>query len=181
MNLLELVLISITLALDCLAVAICISSVNKLQFSDFVKIPGFFAVFQAGMTVLGFFIGLQFKQYVTSFGDWIAFVLLATIGLKIVYDSFKNETQKISLLSFVKLVLLSIATSIDAFVIGITLSLLSSSIAYTAIVIGLITFAISLYGLLLGNSFFNKLKYMNIVSGFVLIGIGLKIIVSSLI
>ena len=181
MNIIELILISISLALDCFAIAICISSINKISKYNMFKIPLFFGVFQAAMTLLGYFLGLSVKEYIIPIDHWIAFVLLSIIGCKIIVDAHELKKEKINLLTNSKLIVFSIATSIDAFVIGITFSLIYIPITLTAIFIGLITIFLSIIGLISGKKIhdFNfKLKNISIAAGLLLIGIGMKTLLS---
>lgn len=188
MSLLSMIVLGIGLAMDCFAVSIAsgikILEMNRLKLFNVLKIAVFFGVFQAGMTVLGWFLGSAVKEMVTLFDHWIAFGLLLFIGGKMVYEGFEIEEaeKKINPLELKVLFMLSVATSIDALAVGITLSFIDESILLSAAIIGGITFGLSCLGIYIGKKvghlFENKIE---IFGGLILIGIGVKILIQHLI
>ncbi|MEN8126938.1 MAG: manganese efflux pump MntP family protein [Planctomycetota bacterium] len=189
MNLVEWLTIcglAIGLAMDAFAVSIVSGSVFKeLQVKQALRMAFFFGAFQAIMPLAGYAAGNLFAEYITAWDHWIAFALLAAVGAKMIYESFKfSEVGKRPRdpSNLAVLLALSIATSIDALAVGITLSLVTSSIIAAVMVIGAITFALSYGGFELGKRighfFENKIE---IAGGLILIGIGVKILISHLI
>jgi putative Mn2+ efflux pump MntP len=139
----------------------------------------FFGAFQAFMPLIGSLAGLSFKDYITDYDHWVAFVLLAAVGGKMIYESFKIKSieENPDPSNVFVLLVLSIATSIDALAIGITLSLIISSIALAVTIIGLITFVLSYTGVLIGKKFGHFFENrIEALGGLVLIGIGVKIL-----
>lgn len=139
---------------------------------------GFFGGFQMLMPAIGWLVGQSFKEIIMGVDHWIAFGLLAFIGLKMIYDSTKKEKEiEESTLKLHTLLILAIATSIDALMVGLSFAFLQTPIIEPIIAIGLITFLLSLsgfyFGCGLGRIFGNKIK---IVGGLILIAIGLKIL-----
>ncbi len=182
MGVIELVIIAISLAMDAFAVSICKGlNMVKINYRHGLILALFFGVFQALMPLLGWVLGTQLADYISSIDHWIAFFLLAFIGGKMIADTYKNEQEDntyIDKLDMRELVLLSVATSIDALAVGITFALLpETNIVLSIILIGVITFAISFVGVIIGNKFGNKFeKTAQFAGGFVLILIGLKIL-----
>lgn len=186
MSFIEILLIGIALSLDCLAVSIAIS----FSWKNFKSIDGFktaitFGIFHMVMPILGWSAGVGLDKYITGFDHWIAVTLLSFVGIKMIIDSFKNQTKKEKLeLSNVhanKLLLLAIATSIDAVAIGISLAFLKVEIISTALIISVTAFTVSFIGIIIGHKigkFFGP--KIQIVGGVVLVGIGLKILMSHL-
>ncbi len=180
MELVTIIVIAVGLAMDAFVVSIVSGSAYKqLHVKHALRMALFFGAFQAFMPLIGSLAGLSFKDYITDYDHWVAFALLVAVGGKMIYESFKiksGEDNPDPSNVFVLLVL-SIATSIDALAIGITLSLIISSIALAVITIGLITFALSYAGILIGKKyghfFENRIEALG---GLVLIGIGIKIL-----
>ncbi len=166
--------------MDSFAVSITAGSVLKhFHFKAMGKISFLFALFQGAMPVIGWFAGNSFEEYISDYDHWIAFVLLSTIGGKMIYEAFwgKNDTPYLDPNSFKKMAILAIATSIDAFVLGVSFSILDVNIIYPAFIIGLVTFIFSFAGLTIGikvgNTFGSKVE---IIGGLMLIGIGVKVL-----
>ncbi len=176
--------IAVGLAMDAFAVSIVTGSVyRELRIRHVLRMAVFFGGFQALMPVIGFLAGLGLKGYVTASDHWIAFALLCFVGGKMIYESFRIESaqkhQDPS--SLLILLALSVATSIDALAVGITLSLLAASIALAVTIIGLVTFGLSYAGVAIGKRFghFFESK-IEIAGGIILIAIGLKILIEHL-
>ena len=134
------------------------------------------------MLLLGYFLGTTFEGVVTNIDHWIAFILLSIIGIKMVKESFSKETKNYNDDVSVKtMLILSIATSIDALAVGITFAFLQTNIVLAAILIGLVTFILSVIGVKIGNQFGIKYeKRAEIIGGIILILIGIKILLEHL-
>ena len=187
MHIIEIILISIGLAMDAFAVSICKGlSMKKLNMKHGLVIALYFGGFQALMPLLGWFLGSQFQTYIVSFDHWIAFILLAFLGTKTIVDTLREkddeqEQKQESRLDHKELFLLAIATSIDALAVGVTLAFLQVNIISAVSVIGIITFCICIFGILVGNMFgMGSKKKASIAGGVILIAIGLKILLEHL-
>jgi putative Mn2+ efflux pump MntP len=184
MSLVTIIVIAIGLAMDAFAVAI-VSGVayKRLKVNHAFRIAVFFGGFQAFMPVVGWLCGLTAREFLVNYDHWVVFGLLGAIGTKMIYESFRiKRTEQLSdPMGMLMLLSLSVATSIDALAVGITLSFLGNSIATAAVVIGLVTFILSYLGVYIGKTvghfFENKIKA---VGGLVLIGIGVKILLEHL-
>ena len=184
MTLLEILLIGIGLSMDAFAVAICkgLAMPGKVDRKGALLIALYFGVFQAVMPALGWLLGSQFARYVTQMAPWIAFVLLAWIGGSMIRESLskeEREEEETGSVSHKELLVLAVATSIDALAVGVTFSMLelAVSIAVAVILIGCTTFVISLAGVYVGNVFGAKYKSKaEFVGGAILILIGVKIL-----
>lgn len=183
MGILELVLISIGLAMDAFAVSICKGiSLKKMDWKKAIIIGVYFGGFQAGMPLLGYLLGVKFESLVTNIDHWIAFVLLGFLGFKMLKDSLSdNEEDRNDDTSFKTMVVLAIATSIDALAVGITFAFLKVNILLAVLLIGVITFGFSVLGTKIGNkfggAFENKAEF---IGGLILISMGLKILLEHL-
>jgi len=182
MDLLSITLIALVLSFDTFAVSVSSGLKNtKLKFFEALKIAFFLAFFQAAMPALGWFAGSSLKNTFAEFDHWIAFSLLFLIGLKMIFDGFsKKENKKdINPLHFPTLLLLSIATSIDALVVGFSFAFLQVNIFFSVIIIGTITGIVAMMGMLFGKNVSGKLgNKAEIAGGLILIGIGLKILLT---
>lgn len=180
----SIILISIGLAMDAFAVSITNGiTIQCLKLKHAVKIAIFFGGFQALMPLIGWLAGIGLKQYVESFDHWIAFALLLFIGAKMIYEAIwiDEVEKKCDPLNLVVLLGLAIATSIDAMAVGVTFAFLHIAIITPAIIIGLITFGLSLAGVFIGNRLGDRLgSKMEILGGIILIGMGTKILMSHL-
>lgn len=182
-SLLSVVVIAISLALDALAVSIAGGvRVGHARWRDALKVGLFFGAFQAGMPLLGYLAGNTFKDAVASVDGLIAFVLLVLIGLNMIRVALTDgddDDDGRDILPTRTLLLLAVATSIDALVVGVSLSLVALPLLVSVVVIGVVTFAISvagyLFGTRLGTWFGSKIE---ILGGLALIGIGLKLLLS---
>lgn len=183
MGLLEIVLIGIGLAMDAFAVSICKGlSMKKLEFKKTIIIALYFGIFQAIMPVAGYFLGVNFQSLVTSIDHWIAFILLAVIGGNMIKESFDDEEEKRNdKVDFKTMIVLAIATSIDALAVGITFAFLKVNIILSVTFIGIITFIISILGVKIGNKFGDKFQNKaELVGGIILILMGFKILLEHL-
>ncbi len=182
MGITELMLTAVALAMDAFAVAICKGlNMKKINHLHAFIIALFFGGFQAIMPFIGWLLGKQFEGYITSFDHWIAFLLLAFIGGKMVLEAIKEKKEEGCCceygLDIKELFVLAIATSIDALAVGITFAILKVNILQSVTIIGLITFVLSAFGVLIGNKFGSKYKNKaELFGGIVLVLIGLKIL-----
>jgi len=183
MSLASLIILAFALSMDAFAVAICKGlAMKKITLKKALIVGLYFGLFQAGMPLLGYSLGTFFEHMVTSIDHWIAFVLLSVIGGKMIHEALGHSHEPASdSLSFKTMLILSIATSIDALAVGITLAFLQVNIYYAITFIGLITFALSVVGVKIGNAFGARYKSRaELVGGTVLIIIGLKILIEHL-
>ena len=185
MSLTELIFISIGLAMDAFAVAVCKGlSMKKFSLPQSLLIALFFGFFQGLMPLIGFLLGSNFEQYITAYDHWLAFGLLAFIGGKMIFDSVfsKEEECYCDKFSIKELLILSVATSIDALAVGITFAFLrDNNILLSCSTIAGITFAVAFIGVIIGNVFGAKFKERaEILGGVILILIGTKILLEHL-
>lgn len=186
MSFMELVLIAVGLSMDAFAVAICKGlSVQKLGWKHYLTVGVWFGGFQALMPTLGYLLGTTFERYITSVDHWVAFVLLCLIGGSMLKEGLakeEEEREERAGFDFKSMLLLAVATSIDALAVGITFALLPDVNIFSAVgLIGTITFCLSAVGLKVGNIF--GLKYKSkaeVVGGVILILIGVKILLEHL-
>ena len=177
------VLIAVGLAMDTFAVSIAKGIViERNRRRSALVLASFFGGFQMLMPAIGYFAGLSFREVIMGIDHWIAFGILAFIGSKMIYDSTRKSGKKEDEnLKVHSLVTLSIATSIDALMIGLSFAFLQTSILEPILIIGLVTFSLSYMGFFfgcgLGRVFGNRIK---IVGGLILIAIGLRILLEHL-
>ena len=180
MDIITIVAMAFALAMDAFAVSIASGAAYKqLQVRHALRMAVFFGGFQAFMPLIGALAGLSFKEYIVDYDHWVAFFILAAVGGKMIYESFKiTEVEKnYSPSNILVLLALSVATSIDALAIGVTLSLVAGSIVFEVIVIGLVTFLLSYIGVILGKKFGHIFENkIEVVGGLVLIALGVKIL-----
>ena len=179
LTLIELLILSIGLSMDAFAVSICKGlSIKKVNIKNMFIIGACFGFFQAFMPVLGFLLGIKFKDIITPIDHWVAFILLSGIGLNMIKEVFSNNRlQTSSSIKPREMIILSIATSIDALVVGITLAFLNVNIIYAALFIGLTTLVISIVGVKIGSAFGNMYeKKAEVFGGIILIIFGIKIL-----
>ncbi|MGC9517657.1 MAG: manganese efflux pump MntP family protein [Methanomicrobiales archaeon] len=182
MDFISIILLAVALAMDSFSISITRGLAWKCRINHAILIAIFFGVFQAVMPIFGWISGLQLQIIISSVAPWVAFILLVIIGIKMIYESIYMEDEDVcSIFSFKELTILSIATSIDAFAVGVTFAVLNTSILEPILIIGLITFILSFLGVYIGKSmghlFENKIE---IIGGIILIGIGFKILLEYL-
>ena len=186
MTFFELFLIGIGLSMDAFAVSICKGlSMQKIDKKYTLCIGLFFGGFQALMPLTGYLLGNQFSGYIERFDHWIAFVLLALIGFNMIKESReeeKEEEKPYAGVNFKELLILAVATSIDALAVGITFALLPDiNVPLAVCLIGITTFLCSAAGLRVGNLFGLRYKAKaELAGGIILILIGLKILLEHL-
>ena len=198
MNIFEIVLISIGLGMDAMSVAICKGlAMKKFDVKKTSIIALYFGFFQFLMPVIGFFIGARFEKIIDNVSHWIAFAILAVIGINMIRECFKKEDkiekdnekdndkdndndnkEENDKVDFKTMIVLAIATSIDALVVGISFAMMKVNIWTSSTIIGIITFFMSIVGVFVGKLFKEKLKIKpELLGGIILILIGIKIVI----
>lgn len=176
--------LALALAMDAFAVALGTGAVlSRLTGRHLFRLGFHFGLFQALMPVIGWLAGLTIMQWVEAWDHWIAFSLLAIIGGRMIYEAFSDEekTDDRDPTKGLSLVLLSIATSIDALAVGFSLSVIGVSIWMPALVIGLVAGVLTIVGMLLGGRIGDRWgSRVEILGGLVLIAIGAKILIEHL-
>ena len=183
MDILEIIAIGIGLAMDSFAASICKGlSIKKMSPKKIFLIAFYFGIFHLGMPVIGYFLGTTFSSYANRIDHWIAFILLAFIGIRMIISSFsKKKSKHTDDTSFKQMFALVIATSIDALAIGVTFAFFETNIILSASIIGVITFVLSTIGVTIGHKFGGKLgKKAELAGGVILVMIGLKILLEHL-
>ena len=182
MSLWELFVIAVGLSMDAFAVSVCKGlSVQKVKTKHYLTVAAYFGGFQALMPLLGYLLGVRFEAMVANVDHWIAFVLLGLIGANMVRESRAGEEKLDDSFTVSTMLLLAVATSIDALAIGVTFAFLSVNIVEAIILIGITTGIISGVGLKIGNVFGSRYKSKaEMAGGIVLILMGIKILVQHL-
>lgn len=183
MNSWVLIGIAVGLAMDAFAVAVaCSITLRRVSLRQTFRIGFHFGLFQAMMPVIGWVAGQSARKYIESWDHWVAFGLLAAVGGKAIYEAICEQDDELTQSDPTRgmsLVIFSVATSIDALAVGLSLGMLHVEILYPAAVIGVITASITSLGMLLGSRIGDRLGgRMEIIGGLVLIGIGVKILFS---
>ena len=184
MDLVNVSLMGVGLAADACAVSLSSGLVIRhIKLNKALKIALAFGIFQGIMPVLGWFTGLGFRELLLQVNHWIAFILLAIIGGKMIYETCQPETEtKFNPLDNYTLIGLAIATSIDALAVGLSLSVLKSSILSAAAGIAIITFWLCLISVYLGHKWGSLCKFkLEVIGGIILIFLGSKILITNLI
>mgnify|MGYP006305955563 CR=1 FL=1 len=185
MGLIEIILIAVGLAMDAFAVSIAAGTSGKLGGKRGIfRLSFHFGLFQALMPIVGWYAGVHIAALISAIDHWVAFALLLFVGIRMIKGAFETETE-----SFqddpsrgASLVILSVATSIDALAVGLSLAMLEVSIWYPCVIIGVITAGLSVIGIQTGKFFGRKLgSRMELVGGAILILIGCRILISHLI
>jgi putative Mn2+ efflux pump MntP len=180
MDLLTPVVIGIGLSMDCFAVSLAIGTTAKTRLIyAAVIIAIFFGAFQTGMTVVGWLAGSSIIGLISAFDHWIAFILLAVVGGKMLWEGTCGGEKEahIEVVQLVPVIVLSLATSIDALAVGVSFGVLQTAVIIPAIIIGLVCFVISFAGVMLGERLEDILgNKMEIFGGLILILIGINIL-----
>ncbi len=178
------IFVAVGLAMDAFTVSVITGAAYKeLHIRHIFRMAAFFGIFQAVMPVVGYLAGLTVRQYIADYDHWVVFGILTAVGLKMIYESFKIKSERLAMhpSNLVMLFTLSIATSIDALAVGVTLSLITSSMARAVIIIGLVTFSLSYCGVYIGKRFGHFFESgIEAIGGLVLIGLGIKILLQHL-
>ncbi|MBP8990012.1 MAG: manganese efflux pump [Clostridia bacterium] len=186
MGIFELVLIAVGLSMDATAVALCKGlSRRRSDVRQGLIIALYFGIFQAFMPLIGWFFGKQFERYIQSFDHWIAFFLLLFVGGKMIFEVIRKdshkENQEVSCRPH-ELLILAVATSIDALAVGVTFAFLQVPIFQSVLLIGLTTSVLSLSGYLLGNRLGLRFgSAAELIGGLILVLLGTKILIEHLI
>jgi len=184
MDFISTLLIAIALAMDAFSVSLTkgftMKNITKTQILWFAT---FFGGFQIMMPVIGWFVGVQLEWIISTFAPWVAFILLALIGCNMIRESLTedDDIKKDDKFSFKELTLLAIATSIDAFAVGVTYAVLQTNILIPVIIIGIVAFLFTIVGIYLGKKIGNYFgDKFEILGGVILILLGLKILLEGL-
>lgn len=183
MSIVELFVLAAALSMDAFAVAICKGlAMKRITFRDVCTVGLWFGGFQALMPLIGYFLGTQFADYIISIDHWVAFVLLAAIGINMIREALSGEEEEADdSLSVKKMLALAIATSIDALAVGVTFAFLQVQIVAAVSFIGVITFIFSAVGVKIGNVFGVKYKQKaELAGGATLVILGVKILLEHL-
>ncbi len=183
MTFLELLLIAIGLSMDAFSVSICKGLTTKRFSWRMALVCGlWFGLFQALMPIIGYFMGAQFQEMIEAYDHWIAFGLLFLIGANMIREAiWGKEEQQDGSLGFKTMLLLAIATSIDALAVGVSFACIQVELWSSVLIIGITTFLFSVLGVKIGNVFGSKYeKSASIIGGIILILIGLKILLEHL-
>ena len=180
MGIIELLLISVGLAMDAFAVSVGKGmTLKQVRPSHALNAGVWFGAFQALMPIIGYFVGRSFVDYVENFDHWIAFGLLVLIGANMIRETVWGDDEEVDgNFGFRTMLIMAIATSIDALAVGVSMAFLDVNIWVSALVIGVVTFAISAAGVYLGAAFGSRLgSKAGIIGGVILIAIGFKIVI----
>ena len=183
MNLFSLFLIAVGLSMDAFAVSICKGlAMKKITIKKALIVGLWFGGFQALMPAIGYLLGTQFEKYITNIDHWIAFVLLFIIGGNMIKEALSKEEEEANdSLAFKEMLLLALATSIDALAVGVTFAFLKVQIIPAVSFIGVITFTLSAIGVKIGNIFGSRYKSKaELAGGIILILMGCKILLEHL-
>ena len=184
MGLMELFLIAVGLSMDAFAVSVCKGlGMKRLDLRRAGIIALFFGGFQAGMPLIGWFLGSQFEQYIVSIDHWIAFALLGYLGGKMIWDAFHDddECECCDNFSIRELFVMAVATSIDALAVGITFAFLRVTIGPAVAFIGIVTFTLSFLGVWVGFKFGSRFKSKaTLAGGLILCFMGIRILLEHL-
>ena len=182
MGIIELLVLAVGLSMDAFAVSVCKGlTLKKMDWKKAVITGLYFGGFQALMPTIGYLLGIQFSHLIGNFDHWIAFILLTIIGINMIRES-RSESEKLNdSFSVRTMLLLAVATSIDALAVGVTFAFLNVNIIPAVTIIGITTFAFSVVGIKIGNVFGQKYKSKaELAGGVILILIGLKILIEHL-
>lgn len=182
MGLLELFVLAVGLSMDAFAVSVCKGlSLGKIKTKHMCIAGAWFGGFQALMPLLGYVLGSFFSDRITKFSHWIAFVLLLFIGAKMIKEAMSEEERVDARMDAKSMLLLAVATSIDALAVGVTFAFLQVSILPAVFFIGIVTFFCSAVGVKIGSIFGTKYKSKaEIAGGLILIVIGFKILLEGI-
>lgn len=184
MGIVELFILAVGLSMDAFAVSVCKGlSVGRIRAGDMTCAGAWFGGFQALMPLLGYLLGVGFSGVVSRFSHWIAFALLSIIGGNMIKESFGNDEEDYSGNSMrpAAMLLLALATSIDALAVGVTFAFLDVKILPAILLIGAVTFTLSAFGIKIGSLFGAKYKSKaELIGGIILVLLGVKILLEGL-
>lgn len=183
MTLVELLIIAVGLSMDAFAVSICKGlTLQRVEWKHALSAALWFGGFQALMPLLGYLLGTTFAEAVSEWDHWIAFTLLSLIGLNMLREAWGEESEEHTPdFRLRTMLLLAIATSIDALAVGVTFAFMQVNILFSVLLIGVVTLLFSVVGVGLGRLIGCKMRhYATLVGGVVLIAIGTKILLEHL-
>lgn len=183
MSLFGIIILSIGLGMDAFAVSICKGvSLKKNDLKKSIIVASYMGIFQALMPVIGYFLGMSFADKITSIDHWLTFSLLVIIGIKMIKDSLGTEKEIVNdKIDFKEMIILAIATSIDALAVGITFAFLNVNLYIAIGFIGIITFILCFLGTKIGSIFGDKYEdKAELTGGVILILLGIKIVLEHL-
>lgn len=183
MSLVELFLLAVGLSMDAFAVSVCKGlSTPRVRAKHMLLCGAYFGGFQALMPLIGYLLGVRFQSMIERIDHWVAFVLLAIIGINMIREALGSEEEQMdAFFGFKTMLLLAVATSIDALAVGVTFAFLNVQIVPAVCFIGVVTFILSMLGVRLGSVFGTKWKQRaELAGGAILVLIGLKILIEHL-
>jgi putative Mn2+ efflux pump MntP len=184
MDLITIAAIALGLSFDTFAVSLSCGVVeSKIRFSNAMRIAFILALFQGGLTVLGYFLGSTVRVYIEKYDHWIAFLLLMFLGIRMILGGLRGEQERVRLdvNRWPVLLTMAVGTSIDAFAVGISLALLKVQIWTAGVVIGAVTFLASMTAIRIGKSAGSRLgSRVEIIGGIILAAIGIRILAEHL-
>ena len=182
MGIIEILLLGISVAMDAFAVSICKGMTSERKLKTAFVCSTWFSSFQMLMPTIGFFVGILFVDLIEKFDHWVVFVLLALLGVNMIKEAFSKDEEIVKNdTSFKEMLLLSLATSIDALAVGISLALVKTNIVLAIAIIGAVTFAFCFIGAVIGQKLGEKhKKQASTLGGIILILLGIKILIEHL-
>ena len=182
MGIVELLILAVALSMDAFAVAVCKGlAMERLTLGRACVVGCWFGGFQALMPLIGYFLGAQLYAYIESFDHWIAFGLLVLIGANMIREAFGEEEGVGGSLSFGPMLIMAVATSVDALAVGLTFAVLDVQVVPAVLAIGVITFLLSALGVKIGNLFGTKYRSKaEFIGGVILVLLGIKILLEHL-
>lgn len=183
MNIIDLFLLAAGEAMDASVVSMAKGTATRqLSFRHYMSVGLWFGGFQAAMTLIGYFVGAHFASFIAAYGCWVAFALLLFVGAEMIKNAFsKDEAKADANYSVIPMLLMAVATSIDALAVGVSFAFIEVDIWLAAIIIGVVTFVFSAAGLKIGNIFGNRYnRSAELVGGIILIALGIKILLEQL-
>ena len=186
MSLIEIIFIAIGLAMDCFAVSTASSiCYGRYNWPKIVRMALFFGLFQGGMPLIGWGLGIGFAKYICAIDHWLALGILGYLGGKMIYESFKDEGEEEEMCdakspygSLRMVTILAIATSIDALATGLIFVPIGNRIFSASGIIAIVSFLFTFVGCVFGVTFGKRIKFnVEAIGGIILIGIGLKIFI----
>jgi putative Mn2+ efflux pump MntP len=179
MSIFTILTLSVGLAMDAFAVAICKGlAMKKMSIKKALIIGGYFGFFQGAMPLIGYFLGITFKKSISACDHWIAFGLLSLIGISMIREALNKEEENVNdSVAFKTMIILALATSIDALAVGVTFAIVDAPIIQACSLIAIITFVLSMIGVKIGHVFGIRFKSKaEFAGGIVLIILGFKIL-----
>jgi manganese efflux pump family protein len=184
LGIISILIIAVGLSMDCFAVALGAGfSLGKIRKIQVLRLALAFGVFQAVMPVIGWLVGRTVIDYVAPYDHWVAFGLLAIIGGRMLWEFFekKEKTEAVDVTRGVRLLILSVATSIDSLAVGLSFAFLEVNIGIAVAIIGVVAFIVTAIGVIIGRKVGQLIgRWAELSGGLILIGIGLRILLSHL-